>query len=906
MRKNELYNTYISENPDVILLNSTGVRNQEKIKIFQYNVYQKNKYNEPRAGIAIAIKRNIKHKLIDDFQEDVLAIEIETSRGPVVLCTTYLPPRRQIFPYQDILKVARRNSPAYIIGDLNAKHPTLSHTRGTNYFGNVVDNLITNNLLVHLGPDFNTTITHNGTGKPDIILGSRNLHHNLKITQGPVTSSDHIPIVLELATKPIMVNIKEKLNLKKANWENITVQLTEKMNNLNLENGGPKNKAFIDNKINKWYKIIENTLEENTPKTRQKILPHPKETPRQKLLQYRYKNLKAVGERLGWTRLQREEFLNIQIELIEESHNNYYNNWKSLIRQTEIKYNDPKAFWQKIRKLMGGKNQSIPYMKDAQGNKLYSDTEKEQLFRSTWEEVFQITPEENQQFDRINEELVNNFINANRHRLQPYETADLERLDRNNPLTKPIELYNITEIIKQFKDKSPGESGIRNSILKQLPNIALQKLKELLNLALSMGYYIDLFKIAALCFVQKPGKDCTNAMNYRPISLLEVPGKIFGKILNIRIMNYLERNNLLNKNQYGFRKGRGTQVAITALYERIALAQRNKSRCNVVCRDISKAFDKVWHNGLKYKILNLNLPNIIEKIFCNFITDRSAKIRIGQVTGPPIPLLSGVPQGSILSPTLFIFYTADLPEPEVGCYDITFADDNTQIITYPHRSTRMLARKTEREIKRINQYEHKWKINTNKNKFQLLSISSYKPHDVTIDGEVIPFNRQAKILGLSLSTRGITCHITERTRKAKAEINKLKRFRLMEPKLQLHLYKTLVRPILEYPVIPLCMSSRSNTTKLQRVQSIAIRRAARNTWDTQRMTNETIHTNLDMVPINQRLYDLASRSWAKLDNLENELTTISIQLNTLPNSDHSWWPRVGKYIMSDRPPPVYI
>ena len=202
--------------------------------------------------------------------------------------------------------------------------------------------------------------------------------------------------------------------------------------------------------------------------------------------------------------------------------------------------------------------------------------------------------------------------------------------------------------------------------------------------------------------------------------------------------------------------------------------------------------------------------------------NRYAKIKIESIIGEGIPLRSGVPQGSILSPTLFIFYTADMPNPEQGAYDITFADDNTQVITYEGSSRNMLAIKTVREIKRINNYERKWKILTDKNKFQLLSVSSVKPSDVVVDGQRIPFKNKVKVLGLSLSTRGAACHLENRIAAAKTQLNKIKRFQDMDSNIKLHLYKALVRPVLEYPPVPVCNLAKTNIQKLQVVQSKAL------------------------------------------------------------------------------------
>ncbi len=85
--------------------------------------------------------------------------------------------------------------------------------------------------------------------------------------------------------------------------------------------------------------------------------------------------------------------------------------------------------------------------------------------------------------------------------------------------------------------------------------------------------------------------------------------------------------------------------------------------------DVVKAFKKVWHNGLKYKLSRLGLPIILEKILCNFLDNRKSNINIGKEYSKEITLLSGVPQGSVLSPTLYTLFTNDLPPPEYGCTD---------------------------------------------------------------------------------------------------------------------------------------------------------------------------------------------------------------------------------------------
>ena len=306
-----------------------------------------------------------------------------------------------------------------------------------------------------------------------------------------------------------------------------------------------------------------------------------------------------------------------------------------------------------------------------------------------------------------------------------------------------------------------------------------------------MGYFPIIFKEGIIILILKPGKDPTKANSYRAITLLEIPGKILERILNERIQGFAEANGKFHPNQFGFPKGKGTETALMKLYETISLNQRLRGQCNVICRSIEKAFYKVWHNGLKFKILNTGLPLIIKKITANFLDDRTAKLRLNNQLSGMINIRSGVPQGSILSPRLFILYTSDLTPAGPGCTDVLFADDVTQIVEYHHQSKKMLARRTEREIKRISDYEKKWKIKTSQQKFKILSLSRSKSEKIEIDHTEIPFNELITVLGLKIKRTGIVQHLTDRQNRAKAELGKLRRFEKLSPKI-----KSLILPIL--------------------------------------------------------------------------------------------------------------
>ncbi|KAG0420386.1 putative RNA-directed DNA polymerase from transposon X-element [Dictyocoela roeselum] len=166
-------------------------------------------------------------------------------------------------------------------------------------------------------------------------------------------------------------------------------------------------------------------------------------------------------------------------------------------------------------------------------------------------------------------------------------------------------------------------------------------------------------------------------------------------------MNTLTQLQLHNENQHGFRPHRGTGTATALLYEHLAVGKANGLKMNVVLRDISRAFDKVWHRGLLYKMINSNLPDFLIRLVSDYLSCRKAKIKIGDYVGTEFNMESGVPQGGCLSPTLFNFYTHDTPSADGQSLNLTYADDITQIVAYPG-SEKMLARTTAREIEKVN------------------------------------------------------------------------------------------------------------------------------------------------------------------------------------------------------------
>lgn len=187
-------------------------------KIYGFKVHCKNFSGRPQDGTAIAVKHSLPHKIYDDFISDLLAIEIDTNTGPIILSTIYQPPTRQYIPTPDFIKLFRQNTPVYMIADLNANHPTLGY-RSTNIKGKTIHHLIRQRTINHIGPNFPTYYSHNSATTPDIILTNFRTYHNFHVTQGPLTNSDNIPVILTVSASPIQTPIPPRPSFTQANWE---------------------------------------------------------------------------------------------------------------------------------------------------------------------------------------------------------------------------------------------------------------------------------------------------------------------------------------------------------------------------------------------------------------------------------------------------------------------------------------------------------------------------------------------------------------------------------------------------------------------------------------------------------------------------------------------------------------
>ena len=179
-------------------------------------------------------------------------------------------------------------------------------------------------------------------------------------------------------------------------------------------------------------------------------------------------------------------------------------------------------------------------------------------------------------------------------------------------------------------------------------------LAELFNKFLKESCFPDCWKVSLVVPVFKNVGEMSTAKNYHPVSLLFVVSKVFKKLVNNRIVHHLEKCSLFSDFQYGFRSSRSTADLLAIVFQRIARDFNRSGATRAVALDISKAFDRVWHAGLLHKLKSYGISGQMFGLISSFLSNRWLRVVLDGKSSQEYPVNAGVPQGSILGPTLLL------------------------------------------------------------------------------------------------------------------------------------------------------------------------------------------------------------------------------------------------------------
>lgn len=413
---------------------------------------------------------------------------------------------------------------------------------------------------------------------------------------------------------------------------------------------------------------------------------------------------------------------NMQRNLIHDPHNDilrityrrYRNHCNSILKTLKRNYdrdqlakarNNPKKLWNTIN----GITQRKP-SKSLNINLLHATTSPQESVNIT-----------NAYFASIGKELaekISYFPNSHtlNYKTKPSQVSSLVLFDTN--------CSEVCEVIKTMKqNSSSGWDGIPTSFLKFASSVIAPIITHLTNLCFVQGVFPTTLKQAVITPVYKDGNK-SDPCNYRPISVLTSLSKLLEKLINVRLTKYLSKFNIIAKNQFGFQSGLSTEDAVQGLTSVITQKVDSGNKCLGVFLDLKKAFDTVSVPILLKRLEEIGVRGTSLRLFEEYLSNRKQRVRLGDHISKDATVTYGVPQGSVLGPTLFLIYINNLCNLDISEGNIfSYADDTA--IVFSGKSWSEVKTLTERGLTDVAYWLGASLLTLNTDKTQYICFSKY-------------------------------------------------------------------------------------------------------------------------------------------------------------------------------------
>ena len=372
------------------------------------------------------------------------------------------------------------------------------------------------------------------------------------------------------------------------------------------------------------------------------------------------------------------------------------------------------------------------------------------------------------------------------------------------PCTPDIHSFKVTTagIEKPLKNLNPnkaaGIDAIPPRILKENAHDLAPILAKIFQASLDTGKLPSDWKNANVSPIFKKG-DKTKASNYRPVSLTSVCCKVLEHVLHSQIMKHLDKYHVLTDQQHGFRKGHSCETQLIQTIHDLTSAADKRTQTDVIIMDFSKAFDTVPHNRLISKLKYYGINGKIITWISSFLKSRKQRVVVGGEHSQWVKVESGVPQGTVLGPLLFLLYINDLPE-NLNSTVRLFADD---CVLYNTISTPQDAAILQRDLETLSTWEQIWQMSFNPEKCFVLRIpASRSPiiSNYTLGNSTLQETSSHSYLGVDISNNlKWDTHIDRISASANKTIGFIRRnLRPCTVEARSTAYKALVRQTLEY------------------------------------------------------------------------------------------------------------
>ena len=363
-----------------------------------------------------------------------------------------------------------------------------------------------------------------------------------------------------------------------------------------------------------------------------------------------------------------------------------------------------------------------------------------------------------------------------------------------------------TRLEKLNVNKSCGPDNIHPLVLQKTASTSCIPLELIFTKSLQDGECPDDWRSANVTPIHKKG-DRADPSNYRPVSLTSQVCKMLETIVRKQLVEHLKENNLLRDEQHGFREGRSCLTNLLETIEQWTEIIDEGDSVDVAYLDFRKAFDLVSHRHLTYKMSKYGITGQLLRWVESFLYHRTQRVVIRGSASESFAVTSGVPQGSVLGPVLFLIYINDLPLDVVSPLSL-FADDSkifTRIVSEKNkRNSNVNGNEIlQKDLDTVRNWASKWKMEFNVDKCKIMHLGKRNPkHTYKMDDSNLNETTEEKDLGVLIDCElNFEKHIKEIVNKANRMVGMIKiGFSYLDKDMFMNLYPVLVRPLLEYCV----------------------------------------------------------------------------------------------------------
>lgn len=823
----EIFDYLDNNGIDVALFQETHLKPNHSFSHSNYSSYRLDRLNESCGGVAIAVRRTIRHSLLPSFNLKIIecvGISIETTTGSVNLISPYFPgtdvSRQAMMDFKyDIGKLTSPNNSYFICGDLNAKHRFWNCKKG-NRAGAIIYDLLGNGHFTISHPFEPTHYpTQRGYTPSTIDVVLTNGKHNM--TQPTIASpglfSDHQPVEFFLhcdSTRHTPSHYIPCYHM--ANWKLYQQHLNNLIDTANFSLEKMTSTKEVDLMIEKLTTAIMEAKDLAIPL----VKPHFSKIVFPDELKVKIHLRKTLGR--IWNRYHRpatKTLINYLSNSIKANIDFLRNRrFGLLLVNVNSRGDGSKKLW-KTAKIIKNQIKYTPPLQ-ADGRVFLTDSEKADALGDQFSKSHEITL--NYRNRAVDSEV--------RKSIAFLSNCPPNELDAA-VLTKPAE---VKETVKRLKNnKAPGQDQIPNILLKRLPLKAFVYITYIFNSCIFLSYFPDCWKEAVVTAVPKPEKDLSKPLSYRPISLLNALSKIFERIILNRFDKCDDTLNTIPDFQFGFRRFHSTVHQAYRLTRYIRNGFVNGMSTGMVLFDGEKAFDTIWHDGLIHKLVKFGYPIYLIKLIQSFLKGRRFQVKVNKSKSGSRIIPAGVPQGSCLSPRLYNLFISDFPS--LKDIIVAFFADDLAILT-TSKSRNMIQKRLQGAINKIHSYFQKWRLKINPDKTQAIYFTRRRKQKflpnrkLTVNNIEVDWLTQVKYLGITFDKKlNFSQHVTNVIQKTQKYVKIFYPFISRKSKLfkktKIILFKVVFQAIMRYaaPVWQRCATTHKN--KLQTQQNKILKMA---------------------------------------------------------------------------------